>query len=109
MVMDIEGAEHKFFDGARNLFERGFRPIMMLEYYPTLLKLQGSDGTYVRNLAQWGYRFYNIDRRNGTVGEVSADSFLQHYARLVGSESFLNYLAVPAHYDLATLLNQGKA
>lgn len=108
MVMDIEGAEHKFFDGAHNLFERGFRPIMMLEYYPTLLKLQGSDGSYVRDLAHWGYRFYNIDRRNGTVGEVKADSFLQHYARLVGSESFLNYLAVPAHYDLAALLNQGK-
>lgn len=106
MVMDIEGAEHKFFDGAHQLFERGFRPIMMLEYYPTLLKLQGSDGTYVRDLAKWGYRFYNIDRRNGTVSEVKADSFLQHYARLVGSESFLNYLAVPAHYDLASLLTK---
>ena len=47
MVMDIEGAEHKFFNGARALFERGFSPIMMLEYNPSMLRLQGSDGTFV--------------------------------------------------------------
>ena len=104
MVMDIEGAEHKFFDGARATFERGFQPIMMLEYNPDLLKRQGSDGTFVQTLAQWGYHLYIIDRRQGNLGTAQPTEFLQHYARLVNSEAYLNYMAVPEGCDLATLL-----
>lgn len=105
MVMDIEGAEHKFFNGARNLFERGFRPVMMLEYCPSLLKPQGSDGTFIQDLAQWGYQLYIIDRHLGGLSSASPDVFLQHYARLVNSEAYLNYLAVPAQCDLRALLS----
>ena len=104
MVMDIEGAEHKFFNGAHNIFERGFSPIMMLEYFPGLLKLQGSDGSFVHDLASWGYQFYIIDRSNGGLSLASADVFMQHYSRLVNTMAYLNYLAVPARYDLASLL-----
>ena len=104
MVMDIEGAEHKFFDGARATFEGGFKPIMMLEYCPSLLKLQGSDGTFVNTLAQWGYHLYIIDRANGALRTARPEEFLQHYARLVNSEAYLNYMAVPEGCDLATLL-----
>lgn len=104
MVMDIEGAEHKFFNGARQLFKRGFRPIMMLEYNPSMLKLQGSDGTFVRDLVSWGYRLYVIDRRQGGLSPITPEVMLQQYARLVDGEAYLNYLAVPAKYDLAQLL-----
>lgn len=104
MVMDIEGAEHKFFNGARNLFERGFSPIMMLEYNPGMLKLQGSDGTFVNDLAHWGYQFYVINRQSGTLSLIDAAGLLQHFARLFDTEAYLNYLAVPAKYDLAHLL-----
>ena len=104
MVMDIEGAEHKFFDGARATFERGFQPIMMLEYNPDLLKRQGSDGTFVQTLAQWGYHLYIIDRRQGNLGTAQPTEFLQHYARLINTEAYLNYLAVPKNCDLTELL-----
>lgn len=104
MVMDIEGAEHKFFNGARQLFARGFNPIMMLEYCPSLLKLQGSDGTFVHDLVSWGYRLYVIDRRHGGLSPITPEVMLQQYARLVDGEAYLNYLAVPAKYDLAQLL-----
>ena len=106
MIMDIEGAEHKFFNGARQLFARGFRPIMMLEYNPSMLKLQGSDGTFVRNLINWGYQLYVIDRRQSGLSPTNAEVMLKQYERLVTiNEANFNYLAVPAHYDLATLLN----
>lgn len=105
MVMDIEGAEHKLFNGARILFERGFSPIMMLEYNPCMLRLHGSDGTFIQDLAQWGYQLYIIDRHLGGLSSASPDVFLQHYARLVNSEAYLNYLAVPAQYDLRALLS----
>lgn len=109
MVMDIEGAEHKFFNGARTLFERGFRPIMMLEYCPSLLKLQGSDGTFVNDLVNWGYQLYVINRiAAGPLTPISATGMLQQFARLQNGESYLNYLAVPAKYDLPALLKSAK-
>ena len=104
MVMDIEGAEHKFFNGARQLFARGFSPIMMLEYNPSLLKMLGSDGTFVHDLVNWGYRLYVIDRSHGGLRPITPEMMLQQYARLVDGEAYLNYLAVPAKYDLAQLL-----
>ena len=105
MVMDIEGAEHKFFNGARTLFERGFSPIMMMEYNPNMLRLQGSDGTFVNDLVNWGYKLYVINRFSGSLNLIDAAGMLQQFARLQDTEAYLNYLAVPAKYDLAALLN----
>lgn len=107
LMMDIEGAEHKFFNGAGALFAGGFRPLICMEYSPTLLKAQGSDGTYVKDLADYGYSFYSLAAQGLTLIPITVDAILRRYAQILksGDECFLNLLAVPSSVDLKALLS----
>ena len=81
---------------------------MMLEYNPSMLRLQGSDGTFVNDLVNWGYQLYVINRFSGSLSLIDAAGMFQQFARITDTESYLNYLAVPAKYDLAALLKSTK-
>lgn len=103
LMMDIEGAEHKFFNGAVGLLQNGFRPVICMEFNPLLLKAQGSDGSYVKDLENLGYSFYLITNR---LNKISTQSILEAYKDINNRkvENLLNLLAVPDHIDLAALL-----
>lgn len=108
LMMDIEGAEHKFFNGAAGLLQNGFRPIICMEFNPLLLKAQGSDGSYVKDLENLGYSFYLITNQPSGIlnNKISTQSILESYRNINHQkvESLLNLLAVPEHIDLAALI-----
>lgn len=108
LMMDIEGAEHKFFNGAAGLLQNGFRPIICMEFNPLLLKAQGSDGSYVKDLENLGYSFYLITNQPSGIlnNKISTQSILESYRNINHQkvENLLNLLAVPEHIDLAALI-----
>lgn len=106
LMMDIEGAEHKFFNGAEGLLNNGFRPIICMEFCPLLLKAQGSDGTYVKDLEKLGYSFYMLNCRQNSVNKISTEQILVQYADInrKNIEALLDLLAVPEHIDLPALV-----
>lgn len=60
IVMDGQGYDQSIFDGAKGMFEKGFRPVIFCKFAPNLMK-DPDNVTYYRDLIEsYGYKAYRI-------------------------------------------------
>ena len=67
IIIDTEGHEQKVWNGAQKLFAAGWRPAIMTEFAPTLLKLRGECNYYVDWIEKYHYQAYCITRTPNQV------------------------------------------
>jgi FkbM family methyltransferase len=102
---DTQGSEAKILAGASGLFARGWRPVMLLEFWPF-----GLTGSGNQPLALWdtlgrlGYSMYEVSEAKPRLTRLTADIVR---ARVQGdiaaaSGNFINLLAMPAGSDRGT-------
>lgn len=101
ILIDTEGHEQYVFDGAHQLFEQGFRPIITAEFHPSLFSLRERKTTYYKDLvAKYGYRIYIIPG-NGSLALTDVDYLDKASTELMSTDisnaSFLNIMLVPDH------------
>lgn len=60
IVMNGQGYDQNIFDGAKTMFENGFRPVIFCKFDPSKMK-DPDNVTYYKDLVEkYGYRVYNI-------------------------------------------------
>lgn len=64
IVMDAEGHEQLILDGGHELFESGWRPVIITEFSPALLALRGECHYYRDLVTKYGYKPYVLTRNN---------------------------------------------
>jgi FkbM family methyltransferase len=95
---DTQGSEMKILEGAKGLFANGWRPIMILEFWPFGLTQSGDDPVSLwRKLIQLGYACFEVSELNPMLVPVSEERLT---ARLAGdispaSQGFINLLCLP--------------
>lgn len=76
IIMDGLGYDQEIFDGAKNMFDKGFRPIIFCKFAPNLIK-DPDNVTYYRDLIEkYGYKAYRItsnDNANEPSGLTPVD------------------------------------
>jgi hypothetical protein len=104
---DTQGSEMKILDGAKGLFSRGWRPIMILEFWPFGLTQSGDDPRSLwQKLVQMGYSCFEVSETNPVLVTVSEERLT---ARLSGdispsSQGFINLLCLPQSANRADSL-----
>lgn len=64
LMMDTLGHEHHVFAGARGMFERGYRPVIISEFNPKLLDLNGECTFHHELVEKYEYTPYIINTSN---------------------------------------------
>lgn len=109
MIVDVEGHEQKVFDGAKELFNQGFRPVLVTEFSPALLKLRGNCSYYKDLITKYSYTPYVLGRDpkqlSSTLIQSSLEMLEQNYHNLADPKlnpdcKFLNVLFAPQGFDL---------
>lgn len=76
IVMDGLGYDQNIFDGAKNMFDKGFRPVIICKFAPNLAK-DPDNVTYYRELIEtYGYKAYRItanENKDEPAGLVPVD------------------------------------
>ena len=95
---DTQGSEYKIIRGASQLFARGWRPDMIIEFWPYGLKNSGDDAMSLwRDIVSLGYGTYQVSEHNPGLFEVTEE----HLNRMIGSYlspeagGFINLLCLP--------------
>lgn len=99
ILIDTEGHEQQVFDGAKQLFEKGFRPLIVAEFYPALLELRGKP-TYPRELVdKYGYSVYVLSENQNSPVSMSncdyLDKVFEETIKAEGESGFMNIMLVP--------------
>lgn len=95
---DTQGSEAKILRGARGLFSKGWRPIMILEFWPFGLRNSGDDPLALwRELTQLGYRTFEVSEGNPKLVSVNLDRLIGRLERDISPASggFINLLCMP--------------
>lgn len=95
ILMDVEGHEQKVFDGAHQLFEKGFRPYIFVEFSPALMALRGSCTYYKDLVNKYGYNIHMADQN---LSEVPVAELENTYNSLMNNTQglHLDLLLVPS-------------
>lgn len=64
LVLDTSGYDQLIFNGARMLFKRGWRPVIITDFTPALLASHGACRYYSDLLEHYGYSVYMITNSN---------------------------------------------
>ena len=95
---DTQGYEAKILRGAKDLFSKGWRPIMILEFWPFGLTQSGDDPLHLwRTLVKMDYVIFELAEGNPQLIPITEERLLE---RLVGdispsAEGFINLLCFP--------------
>ncbi len=103
---DTQGAEGRIVKGARRLFASGWRPILLIEFWPYGLDGSGGDAISLWNeLADLGYVAYEVTERRPRLYALPPERvrLLLSTEIDVASEGFINILALPEHSDRVEL------
>lgn len=60
IVVDVEGHEGLLFEGSKGMFDKGYRPLIMVEFCPALLALRGDHCFYRQLLGDYGYSAFVV-------------------------------------------------
>lgn len=102
---DTQGSEYQILEGATELFADGWRPIILIEYWPYGLAEVGDDAEALfQKLNDLGYDAYIVSEEKQTLIAVSIENIRHGLASEVTVESrdFWNLLFMPhaRHVDL---------
>ena len=95
---DTQGSEARIIRGAARLFESGWRPILILEFWPYGLKGAGDDPVALwKRLKSLGYAMYEITEENPRLMILREDSLLDRLSTDISPDSgrFINILCMP--------------
>jgi FkbM family methyltransferase len=99
---DTQGSEARILKGARKLLAAGWRPIMVLEFWPYGLSQSGDDALRLwTELEQLGYAMYEVNEDDPRLRLLDSQDIR---ARLLGpmtpaSQTFINLLALQPGSD----------
>lgn len=80
IIMDAEGHEQKILDGARELFENGFRPVMLVEFSPALLHLRGECRYHYELVEKYNYQVFAMT--DGKIAPMTTQELRKFYDQL---------------------------
>ncbi|GGP22636.1 hypothetical protein GCM10010970_26380 [Silvimonas iriomotensis] len=111
---DTQGSEAKIFMGAQKLFASGWRPVMILEFWPFGLTQSGDDPlTFWEQLVCLGYKTFEVFENNPQLVPISVDRISRRLETDISPSSggFINLLCIPENSDrlalVSDLVNQG--
>lgn len=99
---DTQGAEGQIIKGARQLLATGWRPVLLIEFWPYGLSGSGTDPMSLwRELADLGYALYEMSERRPRLYPLPRQrvEMLMSTEIDVASQGFINILALPAQSD----------
>ena len=108
ILMDTEGHEQFVLDGAKNLFERGFKPLIVSEFAPNLMALRGKPDFYHNLINNYGYQVYVIvfdeTQTSAQLKLVDGAYLDEAYERLKNPQKdeeagFMNVIFVPDYFE----------
>lgn len=109
---DTQGAEIKVLRGATELFNSGWRPLMLLEFWPYGLIHSGDNPmTMIDILDRYLYKSYFIDLHINCI-ELVSRRFFEEYVRAPKTHKIygehINILCIPEsrHADLALIISK---
>jgi FkbM family methyltransferase len=109
---DTQGSEARVLAGARRLLDAGWRPVMLLEFWPFGLLHSGDDPSAVPDrLEQSGYLMYEVSEANPRLVLLTRRRMQARLSSDIdpASGGFINILAVPAnsprHARIADLID----
>ena len=99
---DTQGSEARIVAGASSLFAKGWRPVLLLEFWP--FGLAGSGGNPMAlwdALARFGYAMYEVSEARPRLAKLSREQVASRIASDLSAASglFINLLALPAGSD----------
>ncbi len=107
VMLDVQGAEQKVFVGAQKIFDRGWRPIIFTEVYPSKLQAFGSKPDFVSKLLELKYTIYAISAKGLNLTLIDAaqvNKFYQEMLKPKHSSKYMSLLCVPEGVDIKALV-----
>ena len=107
VVLDVQGAEQKVLNGAQNAFERGWRPIIFTEIYPSKLQACGAKVGFVAKLIDKKYSVYAISAKGlnlSLLDMVQVNKFYQEMSKPKHQDKYMSILCVPEGVDIKALI-----
>lgn len=99
---DTQGSEAKILSGARKLLANGWRPVLLLEFWPFGLTGSGDDPMALWDaLEDLGYSIYEVSEARPTLVQLNRQELCSRIATDItaASGNFINLLAIPAGSD----------
>lgn len=104
IIIDTEGHEQMVWNGAKEMFAAGFRPVVVSEFAPWAMKLRGACTYYTEWLEQYHYHAFAIihQTNNVVISPMSLDDLNKAYKRLEDNKQgiFMDILYVPEYIHL---------
>lgn len=104
---DTQGSEAKIIKGAEKLFSNGWRPVMILEFWPFGLNQSGDDPlAFFQDLALLGYKTFEVSENNPQLAPISLDRLKTRLETDISPSSggFINLLCIPNGSERFALL-----
>lgn len=95
ILMDVEGHEQKVLDGAKELFNKGFRPIILVEFSPVLMKLRGACTYYSDLISKFGYSAFITNHELTAISKEELDAYYKELSSNNAEGSHLDLLFMP--------------
>ncbi|WP_143044843.1 FkbM family methyltransferase [Variovorax sp. YR216] len=109
---DTQGSEARMLAGARHLLDAGWRPVMLLEFWPFGLQHAGDEPRAVPDrLEQLGYLMYEVSEANPRLVTLTRCRLQARLSSDIdpASGGFINILAIPGnsprHVRIADLID----
>lgn len=106
---DTQGSEAKIFKGAQGLFAKGWRPIMILEFWPFGLNKSGDDPLmFWQELVGLGYQTFEVSESNPQLVPVSLERLKNRLESDISPSSggFINLLCIPDGAERLALVSE---
>lgn len=104
---DTQGSEARIFRGAARLFAEGWRPVLILEFWPFGLTRSGDDPlAFWHSLIELGYHIFEVAENNPELVPLRKDRLLHRLANDLSANSwgFINLLCIPEGSDRIELI-----
>lgn len=104
---DTQGSEAKIFKGAQELFSKGWRPVMILEFWPFGLNKSGDDPLiFWQEIVRLGYKTFEVSEGNPQLVPVCLDRLKIRLETDISPSSggFINLLCIPDGSDRFALI-----
>lgn len=106
-MVDVQGCEQKIFEGAQKIFDRGWRPVVFAEVYPSKLAAFESKPDFVVKLEELKYQIYAVSAKGLNLSAVDSAQVAKFYQEMVkpkNKDRYMSLLCVPEDVDIKALI-----
>ncbi|MNJ59504.1 hypothetical protein D3C77_551910 [compost metagenome] len=99
---DTQGSEAKILRGASSLFNKGWRPIMILEFWPFGLTQSGDDPLQLwEKIVGLGYATYELSENSPTLKAISKEWLIERLNTDISpsAQGFINLCCIPGNSE----------